>query len=141
MTAKTDSWVRVTPAENIPLREGRSVTLGGREIAIFNLGSRFVAIENRCPHLGGPLADGMVSSTGETVTVTCPLHNWRLAVDSGCVVKPSGQEAACVRTFPARLENGILMIRLTSPEAAFNEDAAFKEDAALKEERPEAAVA
>jgi nitrite reductase (NADH) small subunit len=122
MTRETGNWVRITPVENIPLREGRSVTVGGREIAIFNLGDRFTAMENRCPHRGGPLAEGMVSSTGGMVTVTCPLHNWRLAMDNGCVVKPSGQDAACVRTYPAREENGIVTICVTSEAAGVKEE-------------------
>jgi hypothetical protein len=42
-------WVRVTRAETVPLREGRAVTLAGREIAIFNLGDRFLATDNRAP--------------------------------------------------------------------------------------------
>src|SRR6266849_1574854 len=106
MTTPEGSWVHITPAENIPLREGRGVTVNGRQIAIFNLGGRFVAMENRCPHRGGPLADGIISATDEIITVTCPLHNWRIAVDSGLVGKPSGQEAACVRAVPARVEDG-----------------------------------
>lgn len=105
-------WTQITPAENIPLREGRSVSVNGYEIAIFNLGGRFVAMENRCPHRGGPLADGIVSATGEAVTVTCPLHNWRIAVDCGQVVKPPEQEAPCVRTFPVRVEDGFVTIQL-----------------------------
>ncbi len=48
MTAET--WVRVTTCDNIPLREGRAVIVGGRELAIFNLGDRFLATDNRCPH-------------------------------------------------------------------------------------------
>ena len=101
-------WTRITAEENIPLREGRSVCVEGREIAIFNLGGRFVAMENRCPHRGGPLADGMVSATGDSITVTCPLHNWRVAVESGEVVKPTGQEGACVRTFAVKVEGGVV---------------------------------
>jgi nitrite reductase (NADH) small subunit len=103
--------------ENIPLREGRSVLVDGREIAIFKLGERFVAMENRCPHRGGPLADGIVSATGGSITVTCPLHNWRVEVEGGRVVKPSGQEAACVRTFPAKVENGIITVSMVSETA------------------------
>jgi nitrite reductase (NADH) small subunit len=119
MTAtETGMWLRITEQENIPVREGRVITVGDREIAIFNLGSRFVAMENRCPHRGGPLADGMVSATGERVTVTCPLHNWRLSVDDGCVVKPSGEDAACVRIYPVKLENGIVTVCLKESLAA-----------------------
>ena len=107
-------WVRITPVENIPLREGRSVTVEGQQLAVFNLGDRFVAMENRCPHKGGPLADWIVSATGEAITVTCPLHNRRIAVDSGCVVKPSGEEALCVRTFPVNVDNGIITVAVAS---------------------------
>ena len=120
----TGNWVRITRSENIPLREGRSVTVDGRELAIFNLGNRFVAMENRCPHRGGPLSEGMVSATGGAVTVTCPLHNWRLSIDGGQVVKPSGQEAACVRTFPVRVDNGVISVSMAAAEERPNEAAA-----------------
>ena len=122
--AETGIWLRITPANNVPLREGRSIAVGDREIAIFNLGTRFVAMGNRCPHRGGPLADGIVSATGEMVTVTCPLHNWRVAVDGGRVVKPSGEDAACVRTYPVRLDNGIIAICVAADCAALAEETA-----------------
>jgi nitrite reductase (NADH) small subunit len=103
-------WIAITKASNIPAREGRSVRVRGFDVALFNLGDRFVAVENRCPHLGGPLADGFVSSLGDAVTVTCPLHNWRICIESGSVLKPSAQEAPCIRTFPVKEENGIVML-------------------------------
>jgi nitrite reductase (NADH) small subunit len=112
------SWLRITETANVPLREGRAVALGDREIAIFNLGASFVAMENRCPHRGGPLADGIVSATGEVLTVTCPLHNWRVAIESGQVVKPTGEDASCVRTYPVKVENGVIAICLALEEEA-----------------------
>ena len=105
-------WVRVTAAENIPLRQGRSVQFGGMAVAIFNLGDRFVALENRCPHRGGPLSDGIVSAAGNAISVTCPLHNWRVCIDSGRVLKPAGDHAACARTFEVKIEDGIVMLDL-----------------------------
>ena len=110
-------YIRVTEAANIPLREGRRVNLGGVDIAIFNLGERFVAIENRCPHGGGPLADGIISNVGGAATVTCPMHNWRICVDSGNVAKPSDQ-GACVRTFAASVEDGIVVVAVEDERAA-----------------------
>lgn len=109
----TNNWTSITYAENIPLREGRSVRVGQTDVAIFNLGDRFVAIENRCPHSGGPLADGILGSAGDLTTVTCPLHNWRICVDTGGVAKPSGHNA-CVRSFPAIVDNGIVRLDLTT---------------------------
>jgi nitrite reductase (NADH) small subunit len=100
------NWIRVTNAENIPRREGRAVRVGGQEIAIFNLGDRFTACDNACPHRGGPLADGIVSGTA----VVCPLHAYRLCLDTGKVTKPD----LCVKveTYPVRVEEGVVMVAL-----------------------------
>lgn len=100
------SWIRIAHAEDIPLREGRAVEIDGREIAIFNLGERFLAIENRCPHRGGPLSDGIVSGG----TVVCPLHAWRVDLHEGSVVRP--RENACVSTYPVRRDDGIISIQM-----------------------------
>lgn len=102
------NWIRITPVENVPPREGRSLTLGGMSLALFNTGEKFLAVENRCPHGGGPLADGIVG--GETVT--CPLHNWRICLESGHVTKPCESGVTPVRTFPVKVEDGILVVGL-----------------------------
>ena len=109
------SWVRITYAADIPLREGRAVEVGGEEIAIFNLGEKFLAVSNRCPHRGGPLADGILS--GETVV--CPLHAWKVCLNTGDVKRPQEQES-CVRTFPVKVVDGIVAIQIaqTQKEAA-----------------------
>ena len=100
------NWIRITSAENIPAREGRTVQLGDLSLAIFNTGERFLAVENRCPHNGGPLADGIVGGA----TVTCPLHNWRICLDSGEVTRPCESGAPPVRTFPIEVVDGIVMV-------------------------------
>ncbi len=118
-----DEWISIAPVSEIPVREGRNVRLeDGTEVALFNLGDeRFLAVENRCPHGNGPLADGILSSAGGSVTVTCPLHSWRICLESGSVAKPSGQRG-CVATFPVTIEGGI--VRLQLPVRAVQEAAA-----------------
>ena len=106
-------WIRITECENIPLREGRVVRLGNQEIAVFNLGDRFLAVENRCPHRGGPLADGILS--GESVV--CPLHGWKIGLRRGNVERPS-ETPECVRTFATRVEAGTLLLELKSDDSA-----------------------
>ena len=100
------TWVRIAYCRDIPLREGRAVKVGNREIAIFNLGERFLAVENRCPHKGGPLADGIVSGS----TVVCPLHAWKMSLETG---EGTGGPSAssCVATFPVRVEGGTVLLR------------------------------
>ena len=106
-----DRWIRVTKTDSIPRREGRAVKIGGREVAIFNLGDRFVAVENRCPHQGGPLSDGIVSGC----TVVCPLHAWKVRLDTGRVDRPAATHE-CVRTFGTRVEDGVVMVQLPALE-------------------------
>jgi len=98
------NWTPITKAENIPSRQGRAVTIGGMDLAIFNVNGRFFAIDNRCPHKGGPLSDGIVAGT----TVVCPLHGWRFDLESGLAARATAP--ACVTTFPTRVENGIVLV-------------------------------
>lgn len=107
-------WIRITETGNIPEREGRALTLNSQPVALFNLGDRFVAIENRCPHGGGPLADGIVGGA----TVTCPLHNWRICLDSGAVTKPCEAHVEQVRSYPVRVEDGVILLGLEEVRAA-----------------------
>jgi nitrite reductase (NADH) small subunit len=105
MTA-IQTWTRITPAENIPVREGRPVRVGGVEIAIFNLNGRFLTIENACPHKGGPLCDGIVTGTA----VVCPLHGRHFDLETGMPVRAA--EPSCLTVFPTRVEDGIVMVNL-----------------------------
>ncbi len=109
---------RVTAVENIPPLEGRSVVVGGVEVAIFNLRDRFVTIENRCPHKGGPLCDGIVSGT----TVVCPLHGWRFDLETGLAVRAS--LPSCVTTFPTRVEDGIVLVDIEAGRRLLDVDEA-----------------
>lgn len=102
-------WVHAVRCADIPLREGRSLCVAGREIAIFNLGDRFLAVANRCPHKGGPLAEGIVSGQN----VICPLHAWKVDLETGEVARPLDARA-CAETFPVRVENGVLLVELSA---------------------------
>ena len=102
-------WIRVTTCDNIPPREGRAATVAGRELAIFNLGDRFLAVTNRCPHQSGPLCDGIVTG----MSVVCPLHAWKVNLNTGLVERPlSAAMNACVTTYPTRVEAGVLLVEM-----------------------------
>jgi nitrite reductase (NADH) small subunit len=112
-------WLRIAACDSIPQREGRAATVGDRQIAIFNLGDRFLAVDNLCPHRGGPLCDGIVSGHA----VVCPLHGWKVGLETGAVERPAGAEA-CVRTYATRVENGVVLLALPPVVAGSCEDAA-----------------
>src|SRR6266568_551571 len=113
MSAHTE-WIRIAYCEDMPLREGREVIVGDRAIAVFNLGDRFLAVENRCPHRGGPLADGIVSGD----SVICPLHGWKVDLQHGNVQRPA-ETPACVKTFATRVEAGTLLLEVISETSRF----------------------
>ena len=102
-------WVRITECGNIPPREGRTTVIGDREIAIFNLGDRFLAVDNRCPHRGGPLGDGIIAGD----SVVCPLHAWKINLETGTVQRPAAT-ADCVRAYETRVADGVILIALPS---------------------------
>jgi len=84
----------------IPLRGARTVRTPRREIAVFRTASNeFFALENKCPHKGGPLSEGIVHGR----KVACPLHNWIIDLESG---EAAGADQGCARKFPVKIERG-----------------------------------
>ncbi|MGI8903463.1 MAG: Rieske (2Fe-2S) protein [Solirubrobacteraceae bacterium] len=73
------SLLRACSVDDVPLGEGRAATLDGRSIAVFRTREGWYAIDATCPHMGGPLADGIVSDR----SVICPLHERRFDLPSG----------------------------------------------------------
>jgi nitrite reductase (NADH) small subunit len=99
-TEMTMKWHSICKVEEIPRLGGRTVRLGQMEIAVFRLSDgRIRAVDNRCPHKQGPLAEGIVSGD----TIICPLHARKINLETGEVLKP---DSGCVKTWPARVENG-----------------------------------
>lgn len=88
---------------------GRAFDVGGRSLAVFRgRDGKVFAVEGRCPHKGGPLADGML--IGEQVV--CPLHAFRFHGESG----ECDQANVCaIETYPAEVQNGTVVI--TVPQA------------------------
>ncbi len=78
---------------------GKAVVVGDREIALFNVDGTFYALDNTCPHQGGPLAEGWVDGT----TVTCPWHAWTFKLDDGGMTLG---DYASVDTFDVQVEDG-----------------------------------
>ncbi|MBI3252444.1 MAG: nitrite reductase (NAD(P)H) small subunit [Candidatus Omnitrophica bacterium] len=91
----TVQWFPVAELGAIPKNEGRKVSFGEIEIALFNLGEEYRAVDNRCPHKQGPLADGIVSGK----SVFCPLHSLNVSLENGCAIRGAG----CVKVYPAKV--------------------------------------
>ena len=72
-------FVRVAAVSEVPSGQAKAVDVGSRQIALFNVGGAFHAIDNVCKHKGGPLAEGELDGT----TVTCPWHGWAYDIGYG----------------------------------------------------------
>ena len=72
-------FIRLHRAELPAAGTARAVRAGRYEVAVFNVNGEFFALENTCPHQGGPLADGWL----EGALITCPWHGWCFDVRSG----------------------------------------------------------
>lgn len=91
-------FVKVGTTEELEAFEaGKLVEVSGQRIAIFNVGGKYWAIEDTCPHRGGPLSEGMLA----TDEVICPWHGSRFNVKTGAVLTPPAQRN--VKSFLVRV--------------------------------------
>src|SRR6059036_3031436 len=70
-------------AEVLPGR-AKLVEAGGKKIALFNVAGAYYAIDDTCPHRGGPLSQGPVEGN----TVTCPWHGSKFEIKTGALLAP-----------------------------------------------------
>jgi nitrite reductase (NADH) small subunit/3-phenylpropionate/trans-cinnamate dioxygenase ferredoxin subunit len=100
------SRVRIAAVADVPPGTGRVVETGGKDIALFNVGGRFYAIDNGCPHRGGPLGEGDIEGT----IVTCPWHAWRWDVTTGTNTNNPAVKVGC---FGVAVEGGEVFLEVS----------------------------
>jgi nitrite reductase (NADH) small subunit len=104
MTIATSNWLDIGALADIPARGGRVVKTPRGCIAVFRAFDDAVfALDDRCPHKGGPLSDGIVHGH----KVTCPLHSLVIDLASGDAPTPAEGH---VRTHAVRVEAGRILL-------------------------------
>ena len=99
-------WYKACEVGEIPVMGARTVRFNELEAGIFRLSDgRIKAVENRCPHKGGPLSEGIVS--GETVI--CPMHGLKINLVDGSVLPP---DEGNVKTYEIKTEDEKVWIML-----------------------------
>ena len=96
-------WTKVAALSDVP--EGGSFVseAAGKPIALFKAEGQVYAIDNRCPHRGGPLGEGFL----EGKIITCPWHAWQFDVSSGiCDNIPDMQQV----TYPVKIEGEEVLV-------------------------------
>jgi nitrite reductase (NADH) small subunit len=100
------TWIEIGKVSDIPRRGARCVETPEGRVAVFRTAEdRIFAIDDHCPHRGGPLSQGIVHGAA----VTCPLHNWVISLETG---KALGADEGAVRTIDVRAEGDRLFIAI-----------------------------
>lgn len=103
-------WIEVGTVNDIPKQGARVVKTDEGDIAVFKTEEgEIFALQDKCPHKGGPLSQGIVHGK----RIACPLHDWKIQLDTGLAVAP---DEGCAASFPIKVEGEIIFISLTPNE-------------------------
>src|SRR5262245_39831035 len=91
-------FVTVVKTDDLQPGQGKLVEVNHKRIALFNVGGRYYAIDDVCPHRGGPLSEGEL----ERGTVVCPWHGAIFDLNTGAVTRLPA--TAGVTTYEVRVE-------------------------------------
>lgn len=98
------SGIDIGALSDIPLQGARVVKTRFGCVAIFRTADDQVfALDDRCPHKGGPLSEGIVHGT----QVTCPLHNWVFDMATGIA---QGADDGQINTYPVQVQSGRIVL-------------------------------
>ncbi len=104
------NWIQVGQLSDIPRQGSRVIKTSKGEIALFrSVDDEVFALDNRCPHKGGPLSQGIVHGK----RVTCPLHSWVIALETGEAVAP---DVGCAHRYEMRVAHGVLFLEVGNEE-------------------------
>lgn len=109
-------WIDICDLDDVPPLGSRVLESGDITIAIFRTASdEIFAIEDKCPHKGGPLSQGIVHGQ----RVTCPLHNRVFDLKEGKAIAP---DKGCLKRFKAHVAGGRIRLELTPLPMPDDED-------------------
>lgn len=98
-------WIDVASTDQFSPGSHKVVDVDGVEVAVFNIGGEFLAIEDICTHDGGELACGEL----EGDVIVCPRHGAKFSLRTGAVLAPPAYEP--VAALPVRVENNVVQVK------------------------------
>ncbi len=99
------TWRTVCRVGELADGEGKTVTVGGRLIAVFHSKGEYQAIDDTCPHMGASLSGGYV----EEGIVTCPWHAWRFRLCDGVW---ADNPRIKIGSYPVRVQGDVVQIQV-----------------------------
>ncbi len=97
-------FVRAASVAELAPGMSMQVKLNGRTLALFNVEGTFYAIDDTCPHQGGPLSEGVCEGT----EVMCPWHGACFDLVTGAHLSPPAPRG--VTTYQVQVEGDDIQI-------------------------------
>jgi nitrite reductase/ring-hydroxylating ferredoxin subunit len=101
---------RVCHVSEIAEGTARSVEIGDRQLALYNIGGTFYATDDRCTHARAHLSEGFI----EGDAVECPLHGGRFHIPTGRPLTPPVRVAVCA--YPVQVIDNQVYIQIAAGE-------------------------
>jgi len=98
-------FVSVADTSSLAPGQGRTVEVRGRKFAVWNVDGQFFALDDDCPHRGGPLGAGVLDDG----KVYCPLHGWAFDPKTGACFSNPARPVTC---HPTRVQDGQVWIEM-----------------------------
>src|SRR4051812_18893502 len=108
-TTTSLTWHRVLGADELPEGRVTTVTAGHLSLALTHVDGTYAALDNHCPHQGGPLGEGSI----ENGLLRCPWHGFDYCPLTGRSPGAYGDE---VTTFPVELRDGAIYVGVAAEE-------------------------
>ncbi|MDH5427457.1 MAG: Rieske 2Fe-2S domain-containing protein [Nitrospirota bacterium] len=103
-------FIPIAQLDDLPPGTCTSIETGEMGIALFNIDGHIYALDNTCPHAGGPLGEGII----EGEHIACPWHGWKFHIPTGiCQKNPTPSlNVAC---YEVRVVEGTIQIARPAP--------------------------
>ena len=98
-------WHKVAEVDGLDDGRVRVVTVDRRTLALCRVGQVFGALDNRCPHQGGPLGEGSI----ENGWLRCPWHGYDYDPITG---RPPEGSSDSVATYPVEVRDDGVYVEL-----------------------------
>jgi len=111
-------WHRIADTDELPEGRVKTVTAGTLSMALTHVDGEFFAMDNKCPHQGGPLGEGSIEiGNDKQCWLRCPWHGWDFDPKTG--LPPGGHEDSGQKLYPVEVrEDGIYVgLEVEAPHA------------------------
>ncbi|MGI9351889.1 MAG: thiamine pyrophosphate-binding protein [Rhizobiaceae bacterium] len=104
-------WIRVGHVDDLAEGRVKSVTARNASICLSRFDGQWAAMDNKCPHQGGPLGEGSIErGVDDKCWIRCPWHGWDFDPLTGA--PPGGHEDTGQTIYPVDIRDGEIFIGL-----------------------------